>query len=185
MKKIMIDMDDVICDKGYLNIVNDFLDTNYKIEDLKEYYIQDLVPKEKRDEYSKFFYEKNVYDYAEIIPGAYDIMKKLQEKYEIYITTTYIFKDYPKMSANNLKNKFNYLVKEFPYIKPEQYIFTSNKELINCDIKIDDKINNLEGNAQTKLLFSAYHNRKITDNELKQKGIIRVNSWYEIEKILL
>ena len=47
MKKIMIDMDDVICDGGFLSLVNQFLNTNYKKEDIKTYYIQDLIPKER------------------------------------------------------------------------------------------------------------------------------------------
>ena len=47
MKKIMIDMDDVICDGGFLSLVNQFLGTSYQKEDIKTYYIQDLIPKER------------------------------------------------------------------------------------------------------------------------------------------
>ena len=36
MKKIMIDMDDVICGGGFLKLVNDFLGTDYKEEDTLE-----------------------------------------------------------------------------------------------------------------------------------------------------
>ena len=36
-----------------------------------------------------------------------------------------------------------------------------------------------------KLLFTAYHNKNIADDELKEKKLTRVNSWKEIEKILL
>ena len=42
-----------------------------------------------------------------------------------------------------------------------------------------------EGDAEIKLLFTAYHNVNITDEELKAKNLIRVNNWKEIEKILL
>lgn len=185
MKKIMIDMDDVICQGGFLDLVNRFLGTQYKIEDLKEYYIQDLIPKEKREEWSKFFYSSNIYEYTSIIDGAYEVIKKLHDKYEVYIATAYIFKDYPGMSANHLKNKFVYLNKELPFISPDQYVFTTNKEIINCEVKIDDRVSNLSGNAEMKILFTAYHNRNITDEELKKYGIIRANSWKEIEKILL
>jgi len=185
MKKIMIDMDDVICGKGFLRLVNNFLNTDYKEEDIKQYYIQDLIPEERREEYKKYFYDKNLYEYAELLPGVCEVMRKLQEKYELYITTAYIFRDYPETSSNHLKNKFEYLCRELPFVKPENYIFTTNKEIINCEIKIDDRLSNLEGNAEIKLLFSAYHNREITDEELKQKGVIRVDSWYDIEKILL
>ena len=54
-------------------------------------------------------------------------------------------------------------------------------ELINL---IDDRISNLEG-ARTKLLFTAYHNKNISNTDLSQDGIIRVNNWYDIENILL
>ena len=42
-----------------------------------------------------------------------------------------------------------------------------------------------EEDAEIKLLFTAYHNVNITDEELKAKNLIRVNNWKEIEKILL
>ena len=185
MKKIMIDMDDVICGKGFLRLVNSFLNTDYKEEEIKQYYIQDLIPQERKQEYKKYFCDKNIYEYAELLPGVCEVMRKLSKKYDLYIGTAYIFRDYPESSSNHLKNKFEYLCKELPFVKPENYIFTTNKEIINCEIKIDDKLSNLEGNAEIKLLFSAYHNREITDEELKEKGVIRVDSWYDIEKILL
>lgn len=185
MKKIMIDMDDVICDGGFLSLVNQFLKTNYKIEDIKTYYIQDLIPKERYKEWSEFFNTKNVYDYCEIIQDTYEVLEKLSKKYEIYITTAYIFRDNEEYSANNLKNKFEWLYENLPFISPENYIFASNKEIINCDIKIDDKLSNLKGKAETKMLFTAYHNKTITEEELKQEGAIRVNGWKDVEKILL
>ena len=79
MKKIMIDMDDVICDGGFLSLVNQFLGTNYKKEDIKTYYIQDLIPKERQKEWSEFFNTKNVYDYCELLPNAYEVMENLSK----------------------------------------------------------------------------------------------------------
>ena len=52
------------------------------------------------------------------------------------------------------------------------------------DIRIDDKINNLDG-AKTKLLFSAYHNKNMLDSELSSMGIERMNSWLDIRDRLL
>ena len=71
-----------------------------------------------------------------------------------------------------------------PFIEPEKYVFTTNKNLMNFDIKIDDRIDNLDG-ADIKLLFNAWHNKDISNRELKKQNIIRVNSWYDIENILL
>lgn len=185
MKKIMVDMDDVICEGGFLSLVNQFLKTNYKIEDIKTYYVQDVIPKEKLEEWSKFFNTKNVYDYCKMVKDAYEVLEKLSKKYEIYIASAYIFRDNEEYSANNLKNKFEWLYKNLPFISPDNYIFTTNKEIINCDIKIDDKLSNLKGKAETKMLFTAYHNKTITEEELKQEGAIRINGWKDVEKILL
>lgn len=185
MKKIMVDMDDVICEGGFLSLVNQFLKTNYKIEDIKTYYVQDVIPKERLEEWSKFFNTKNVYNYCKMVIDTYEVLEKLSKRYEIYIASAYIFRDNEEYSANNLKNKFKWLYKNLPFISPDNYIFTTNKEIINCDIKIDDKLSNLKGKAETKMLFTAYHNKTITEEELKQEGAIRVNGWKDVEKILL
>ena len=52
-------------------------------------------------------------------------------------------------------------------------------------MQIDDRLPNLQGEVKTKLLFDAYHNRTITDEELQIQGVKRVKSWKEIEDILL
>lgn len=79
MKKLMIDMDDVICGGGFLKLVNDFLGTNYKEEDIHTYYIQDLIPKEKMSDWAKFFAQKNIYDYTQVLPNAYNVLEELNK----------------------------------------------------------------------------------------------------------
>ena len=76
------------------------------------------------------------------------------------------------------------MYKKLDFIEPRNYIFSADKSIINCDIKIDDKIDNIEG-ASMKLLFTAWHNKKLSKEELKGKNIIRVNNWKEIAEILL
>ena len=66
----------------------------------------------------------------------------------------------------------------------DNYIFINNKSLLNCDIKIDDKLDNLE-NANVKILFTAYHNKDLSDEYLHSLGVIRANSWFQIKDILL
>ena len=185
MKKLMIDMDDVICDGGFLTLVNQFLNTNYKIEDVKAYYIQDLIPKERMSEWAEYFHKQNLYEHVRLLDGAYEVMENLQKNYELYILTAYIIRDDKSISGKNLLNKFNWLYKELPFIKPEQYIFADNKSIISSDIRIDDKVSNLKGECEKKLLFTAYHNKNIPETELEKENIIRVDNWKEIGKILL
>ena len=83
-----------------------------------------------------------------------------------------------------MKNKYKFLYEKLDFIEPRNFIFTADKSIVNCDIKIDDKINNIEG-AKTKLLFTAWHNKNLTDEELESQNIIRVDNWKEIEEILI
>lgn len=83
MKKLIIDMDDVLCKNGFKNLVNDFLKTNYKAEDANSYFVNDLIPEEKRDEWIEFFKHKNVYDYVDIEDDVQNVIKKLNNKYQV------------------------------------------------------------------------------------------------------
>ena len=185
MKKLLIDMDDVICGKGFLAMVNEFLGTNYTEEDIPTYYIQDLVPEERKEAWTEFFKSKNIYDYTELLPDAVKVINSLCEKYEVYICTDFVFRDDEDKSADHLRNKFKYLKENFPNISARNYIFISNKNLVYCDIRIDDKVDNLYGDGETKILFTAYHNKYIKKEELEKLGIQRANNWKEIKKILL
>jgi 5'(3')-deoxyribonucleotidase len=184
-KRLMIDMDEVICNGGFLYLVNKFTHKNYTLDDFEKYHMQDIIPIKNKKEWFKFFAENNMYEKAKFIGNAHEIIQKLNEKYEILVLTLYIITDNISLSGKVLKDKFDWLQKNLPFIPPYNYIFADNKELIHCDIKIDDKLNNLTGNTKTKLLFTAYHNKKLSNEELTNSNIKRVNSWEEIEKILL
>ena len=179
---IMVDMDEVIAEGGFLHLVNEFGKTNYTLDDVKGYYMQDLVP--DKQEFFKYFITKNQYDYSRLLPDVVEVLKILQEYFDIYIGTSYTIKEIPRECGIILLQKHNFLYDNLPFIPPENYIFICNKSLLNCDIKIDDKLDNLT-NAKVKLLFTAYHNKDLSDEYLQSLGVIRVNNWLEIKNILL
>ena len=88
----MIDMDDVITKGGFLYLINDFQNTNYTEKDFDSYYMQEKI--NDKNGFYKYLKAHNMYDYCNIIDGAYDIIKKLNEKYEIFIGTSYIIHDF-------------------------------------------------------------------------------------------
>ena len=185
MEKLIVDMDDVITENGFIRMINEFLNTNYKPEDAESYYINDLIPKEKLEEWVKFYKEKNVYDYVNIVEGAKETLEKLNKKYDLYIATAYVFRDAPEVSGKTLNDKYNYLMENLPFIDPHKFIFISNKDLLEADIRIDDSPKKLTGKAKLKLLFTAYHNKNMSDEELEENNFVRVNNWKDVEKILL
>ena len=185
MKKLIVDMDDVLCQKGFIRMINEFLNKKYKEEDANSYYINDLIPKSKLEDWIEFYSKRNVYDYVDIAEKSQEVIKKLNEKYNVYIATSYVFRDAPQVSGKTLNDKYNFLCKNFSFMDPHKFIFISNKELLEADIRIDDSPNKLIGKAKLKLLFTAYHNKNMTDEELKENNFVRVNNWKDIENILL
>ena len=90
-----------------------------------------------------------------------------------------------KDSGIYFKHKYDFLVKNFPFLNPNKFIFTSAKNIFKADIQIDDKLDNMKGDVETRIMFSAYHNKSVSDEELKQNGAVRVSCWKDVEKILL
>lgn len=183
METILVDMDEVITNVDFVAKVEKYLGLKLDLSGQVGYYLQDLLGDQK-EAFFEQFRKENIYENSVLAPGCYDVLKRLQEHYHVYICTDYIWREIEAYAGNSLKNKYNYLYKTLDFIKPQNYIFTADKSIVNCDIKIDDKLENIQ-NASTKLLFTAWHNKDLDDDELKEKGIIRVNNWQEIENILL
>lgn len=184
MKTIMIDLDDTIVSGGYLDIINNYLKEDHNIDDIDDYYYETLLPDGITDDYIKYFYSQDVYSYVKVFNKAKEVLEKLNKKYDICICSAYVFKEGLEDSYIHLANKYKYLVKEFPFLKPDNFIFTTRKDLVSCDIKIDDRIDNLKGDC-IKLLYTARHNKNISEKQLDELNIKRVNSWEEIERYLL
>lgn len=182
-KRIMIDMDDVIVANGLQNMMSDFLKQEV-YNDGDNYYIQDLLGDRKKEFFEEFI-TKNLYDYVEEVEGAFEVIEKLSKKYDIHICTAYIWREIKEHAGLNLNNKYNYLYSKLPFLDPEKFIFTGDKSIVKCEIKIDDKIDNLTNATEKKILFPAFHNRNANKIELAKEGVTLVSGWYEIEQLLL
>ena len=190
MPRIMIDMDEVIVPSygdGFLYLVNEFFNTDYQKEDFDGiYYLQSIIPKEHKEEFFKWFFTKNMYDYCEIYPHAYEVIEQLYKSslYDVLIGTSYIMPNWEKECGILLWQKHNFLMDNLPFLSPGNYAFVVNKAVLNCEIKIDDYLNNLR-DTQRKILFRAYHNQGLSKELLKSQGIELAHDWLEIKKLLL
>ena len=186
MKKIMIDLDETICSPSYLKEVNKYLNTNYKYEDINTYFVEDIIEEDKKQDFLDYFYRNvNVYDEAMILPDALGVIEKLSHFYEIYIVSAFVDKRRIKESGIMAKYKYEWILKNMPFIDPKKIILTGSKDIIMCDIKIDDKVSNLKGYGKTKLLMDQLHNQKYSFEELTNLNIKRVYDWQQVESILL
>lgn len=186
MKKIMIDLDETICSPSYLKEVNKYLNTNYKYEDIKTYFVEDIIEEDKKQDFLDYFYQNvNVYDDAMILPDAIGVIEKLSHFYEIYIVSAFVDKRRIKESSIMAKYKYEWILKNMPFIDPKKIVLTGSKDIIMCDIKIDDKVGNLKGYGETKMLMDQLHNQKYSFEELTNMNIKRVYDWQQVEAILL
>ncbi len=185
-KRLLVDLDYVICYPGFLKILNDFCNTNYKEEDFTDYIVDDVIgPKEKIQEFYEYYLTQDGYKDAVFIDGAKETLLKLSKEYDIYLCSACVMFGVERKSAKLFKDKFEFLMRELDFLDPEKIIFTNSKNLFVADVQIDDRLPNLLGPVKNKFLFDAYHNRNITTQELKKENVIRVKSWYEIEDLLL
>ena len=183
-KTIMLDMDDVITVHGLSHLIEKFLGEKLEETENTTYYRQDLLG-DKKEDFFKFFVTQNLYDNVDIVDNCKETLEEICKYYDVYITTDYIWRDVPDYAGDNMRNKFNFLNKNFPFLDRRKYIFTGSKGIVRCDIRIDDKIENLIGDDSDKYLFTAYHNKTITKEELDILGVVRVDSWLELAEILL
>ena len=108
MKKILLDVDEVICFSGFLEAVNDFMSTNYEIDDFTDYYIDEVViPKERFNEFNGFVNDRNFsffhnsasFFYSNYIP--FFLKSKLKSLINSVILIIYIISCYIIYSFSN------------------------------------------------------------------------------------
>lgn len=181
---VMFDMDDVISHGGFLHLINLYLGTHYTVDDFKNYYMQDVIPEESREDFFKFVFSRNLYDYCELEPYAYETLEACNRLYKTVIGTSYIFPEYPKESGILLLQKHNYLLEKLPFLTPMNFSFTNDKSIFNFQVRVDDKLANLEG-AIIKILYTAYHNKSISDEILKALNVERADNLSYVKKRLV
>ena len=91
MKKLMIDLDETICEGGYLEAVNAYLKTNYQYEDIPHYYVEDVMNEEEKEKFLDYFYQNvNIYQNVQVVPKALEVIEELAKYYEVYIVTAFV-----------------------------------------------------------------------------------------------
>ncbi len=193
-EKILLDVDEVLCFSGHLELVNEFLNANYTIDDFTDYYIDEAaIPKDRMDEFKEFISTRDQYEWPTFLPYAIEAIKNLSQYYDIYPLSDCRDSLVLKNSGRIFKGKFELLYDVFTQeeIPSKNYIFTGSKDLFKGDIQIDDLLSNLQAtDVPVKILFPSYHNKNISEETLTENNIILPtrdwkNGWIEVEKILL
>ena len=171
--RIAVDMDEVIADplSKFIRLYNRDYGVPLDLQILPGNEVYHHVPEHAKMKLYEYINEKGFFRDLEVIPDSIEVLKQLQEKYEVFIVSAAM--EFP----NSLPDKFDWLTEHFPFISWKNIIFCGNK-IVNVDILIDDRIKNFKDFEGRKLLFSSPHNLLLTDYE-------RVNNWKEVAEKLL
>lgn len=177
-KTIMLDLDDGVTNGSWKQEIENFLKEKIDLEKVG-YYLEEALKNRKQEFYDSLD-DINMYKNCGLKENAYETIKQLNEKYDLYLVSSYALKDIPSRAGEHLKNKYEFIYQHLPFISQSHIFFMNEKTKIHYDIGIDDKLMNLQS-CNLKLLFRAWHN----EEDCKNKNVTVVNNWLEIAKLLL
>ncbi len=176
MKRIAIDMDDVIADatQKFCDIYKAEFGVSIAKHDFpgKEFF--DAIPPEHQEAVNEYHFRKGFFRDLLVIPDSQEVMEKLSKKYEIFIASAAM--EFP----NSLNEKYDWMKENFPFIPWYNIVFCGDKSVIKADYLIDDRLKNLKGFEGKGIVFTAPHNLKEA-----YEPFARADNWLEIEKMLL
>ncbi|HWK59647.1 MAG TPA: hypothetical protein VNQ80_20060 [Parapedobacter sp.] len=170
-KRLLIDMDGVLSD-----VYGQFLKCEFDDIGLRQS-LEELSGKLEKDAFTnfdKYVNSENFFYSANPIEDSIEIVKKLNENYDVFIVSSAT--EFP----NSLIEKMNWLKEYFPFISWKQVVLCGTKEIVSGDIMIDDHFKNLDTFQGETILFTQPHNIKEENHKHR-----RVYNWKEIENLLL
>lgn len=171
---IAIDIDDVmnnLCE-AWCEWLDKKYHTNIKVSDVTEWDICKFFPSLTKSQVFEPLTQESFWKTVKPKEGAVKYIKKLMDYgFSIYLCSA---TDY-----RNVRMKYEiFIQKYFPYIKWEQVIITSHKEMINAQIFIDDNPDNLiRVKTWLRILMDAPHNRGC---DTEKPRLLRANDWKHI-----
>ena len=158
--KIGIDIDGTINNlcEAVLTIYNQDSGDNLQISQITEYYVENFVKPEFKEDFYKYYTDKRVWKLVKIDEVAKEFITKLDsERHEIYFVTS--------TEPENLFKKAGWLQRHFPSIDiRKRLIRCYNKQLLSgLDILVDDYDKNLIGGSYKKILIDRPWNQNSDD----------------------
>lgn len=177
MRRIAIDFDETLFPtlEKVIEVYNKRHNTNLELSQITTYDLYNNFPAEVTDELLELFVDKNIYDTLQPYKGAVRAVKTLIEQgNEVYVATS--------TDVRNMEWKEELLQKHFPFIPKKNLIRIYNKALLNVDVLVEDKLENLIQTFADRVCFSQPWN--IDVNKDFAYGIYRIHNWGEINNII-
>ena len=174
MKRIAIDMDEVLAKYTQKVIRTLKQETNYEVdlEKVAGNFLSQSLPQKYIDIVTAYPYREGFFRDLEVMEDSQEILERLNEKYDIYIVSATL------QHPNAPKDKLAWLREHFPFIHFSKIIFCGDKSIIRTDCLVDDHPKHLEAFKGESILFSAFHN-------IHEKRFKRARNWRQLEQLIV
>lgn len=173
MKRLIVDMDDVIADatgqfiRYYENefgirIERSVLNGKAEGEGFPDHHTV----------LRQFPHRVDFFRTMDVNENSQAVLEKLNQKYDLFIVSAAL--QFPQ----SLPEKLEWLKEHFPFLSWKQIVFCGSKSVVHGDYMIDDLPHNLEKFNGEKFIFTAPHNTHLTQFQ-------RLNDWNEVAKKFL
>lgn len=188
-KKLLVDFDSTTANstETIFNILKEKYGFEAQYHNDYLWNFKGLLPEQYVEEALALFGNQKLYDRLQLMPNAYDVLKKLSEVYQLAICSVH--------DIHTVHLKDAYIQERLPFINERIYLSYDgkfSKAKIHGHIIVDDKISCLKGNREKKILFGNYGYNQLQDIEKKEKKILlydpkveRADNWSIVESILL
>ncbi len=178
--KIGIDVDNVVCNTAIAVLEQHYADTGERLtlDDITSYYIENHVSEDFRDDFHLIFLNKEMWKRVKVLPNCVDAIRRLHEQEnEIFFVTS-------TESANVVK-KHSFLQRTFPFLDIRKRLITTHcKQMIKCDLIIDDCIDNVVNADYVSILMDYPWNSTAIFDEAEYDNIYRVFDWTQVEPMI-
>lgn len=178
--KIGIDVDNVVCNTAIAVLEQHYADTGERLtlDDITSYYIENHVSEDFRDDFHLIFLNKEMWKRVKVLPNCVDAIRRLHEQEnEIFFVTS-------TESANVVK-KHSFLQRTFPFLDIRKRLITTHcKQMIKCDLIIDDCIDNVVNADYVSILMDYPWNSTAIFDDASNDKIYRVFDWLQVESMI-
>lgn len=167
MKRIAIDMDEVIADTltTHVEWYNRDYQDQLKVSDLEGITLLRARPGGKAA-IESYYEREDFFRNIKVMEHSQEVLRELSEHYEIYITTAAM-----EVPAS-FRAKYEWLLEHFSFLNEMNFVFCGDKSIIRADYMVDDNVKQLRAFKGQGILFTAPRN-------VNETGYVRVNNWLE------
>ena len=175
---IGVDIDNTIVNTTSCILEQHYADTGERLtlDDIKTYYIENYVSDDYKDDFHLIFLKKEMWKRVKVLPHCVEVIKRLHgQGHQIYFVTS--------TEAKNVAKKASFLQRTFPFLNIRKRLITTHcKQMIKCDVLIDDYEENLKNGSYFGILMNYPWNRNFDD--ASDDKIYRVFDWTQVEPML-